>query len=286
MSSFQTMESWSIEVKSFEQLPEFFQDAFRGLFSLESVFPHTVYTPGFKFGQSSTNPTIITVDDSRLIVLEMLQGEIKQNSFSLIDINYVEHGAALLRSWFTVSGSIDGKLVSANIEYNTVSQPLFDSIIKKVRLSSNVFDETLPVPETEQFEYLFSKDFAFSNYAKLSILQGEKVIRHVYEHNVNYLTYMAILTDKELIVLKDDILDRTKFGKYGIIRQYMPINRIRSIAIQKNPVRANGNNILGNDLILELSVHLHKKDALSYPFTMSNMDALESLVDEFEKIAS
>lgn len=278
MSSIQTMGGWSKRIVSFDQLPAVFLDAFKSLFG-GGEFPYTVYSPGFKIGLSTTNEMVTTLDEDKLIIFEKQQDEIKQSSIAIADINNMEYGMTLLRSWITITSNNNGKVVSSKVEYNTVSQELYDPIIKIIRTSSNTIGEGSAEANTEQFDYLLTKDFAFMNYAKLSILQGENIIKHVYEPNVNEVTNMVVLTDKELIILRDDIVDKKKFGKYGIIRHYIPNRNIKSIAVQNNSIEKN------NENSLLLSVHLKSKDALGYFFTTSSTEALNSLVDEFEKIA-
>ncbi len=105
--------------------------------------------------------------------------------------------------------------------------------------------------QLDKFDYLIKRSFKFMNYARRSLGGGEQVIDSLWQTEIRepILTlfgkqfnrtvspqHLAILTDKELILVSEDVrVSKNEQGKYGGIWRYLPLRFITSVsAARKN----------------------------------------------------
>ncbi len=267
-------------------MPEVFKNTFAKAAKVSAgSFPYTVHTPGIKAGKYPTNETLLCMLDDSFLFFEQHADAIKTYKISLNDISYAERCLTLLRSWITIKGICDGEIVTLTIHFNTASESLFTPVVKKIRKAPNLPEENVSDSEISKFDYLHSLDFSFSTYAINSIVPGEKIVQQVFDENDNSITTLIILTDKELIVINDDLPNRV-FGKYGVIWRFIPLSSIRSMSILKKTKSADSGHHSDAVNHLELSLHLKKKEAISYSFGAALERDLDLLVDDYEKLSS
>ncbi len=151
----------------------------------------------------------------------------------------------LLCSWFTISGTIDGSPARATVEFNTVDEWRFSPILETIRREINRMDpggDEPPLPgEWAKFDGLAMTNYKYMMYGKKSLLSGETVRRFVYQPRVSsrvlkffprLLTpaHMAILTDKEMILMRDD-----RKINYGGIWNFLPLGKINKMTTETDP---------------------------------------------------
>ncbi len=252
-SSTQTRRTWTRRIESFEKIPDEFQPAFP---EYKNQFPYTLYLPENKFSQSfKRNKTIICLLGDHFVLMEHVRNQIQIASSKYVDVLYLERGRILLYSWLAIA-TPSGTLT---FRFNTTHDELFAPIIEKIR---DGMSATLPAavasngagnhePDLAGFDYLRTVNMKYLNYGKRSIRPGDSVISILYQperciQEVNlfnrnlfrrYSTdHLSILTDKELILIKEEYKTRTSKNKfYGAVFTYIPRRQIVNISFAPSP---------------------------------------------------
>lgn len=244
----QTRLSWARPVRSMDDLPP----AYRGFFMARPAgepFPYSVLTPTFAgFIRRETEKLVCCLDD-RLIILEKTSGEPKCTAFPLDDLNCVEIGGVLLKAWIKFQGRANHEPVLATItlRYNAVTDWLFGPFINRIRGAGAHPNGVRRDIELSELDNVVLPSFKFRNYARRSILPGDRIIavlaqpemrrpvirlgRWSYQRTI-VLAHVLILTDRELIIIRDDPESPQAFDKtrYGGVWDYIPLNKIERIA--------------------------------------------------------
>lgn len=285
----QTRLSWARAVESYDQLPETYKEFFKTFLGDTSTFPYAVLTPTFEGFIRRENEKLILGLDSKIYVLERVRDKLTSTCYPLDGINYVEVGTILLKSWIRISGVADnGALTSSTLRFNAVTDYLFTPILSKMRPASTPGD-TDQNSERAKFDYLVHLNFKFMNYARRSLVPGEKVIHTILQPEIcaTILTlfgrslfrtisaaHLDILTDKELIMIRDkNNIGRSDNTRYGGIWNYIPLDRIMSVSL--TPSKNN---------LLVLSIHLPQDDHIDSLFSVSNQQEVELFLKQFETL--
>lgn len=246
-SSTQTMRTWAIRLKTFEDVPEEFKSAFP---DAAKPFPYTVLIPEDKLSRANKrNKQMICAYDDHFVLLEQIDDETESVSVQFADVFYLERGMILLHSWLeivTASGSY-------TLTFNTTNEALFNPIIEKIRQGMSG-DRALVVtnggekgtPDLAQFDYLESVNYKYLNYGRKSIRPTDAVVSIAYqpEQTIKELSFfqqtifrryktshLAILTAQELILIREPTSIRTnRDNTDGGIFTYIPRRQIRNIS--------------------------------------------------------
>jgi hypothetical protein len=232
----QTRLSWARPVRSPDDLPP----VYRGFFAARpagEAFPYSVLTPTFAgFLRRETEKLICCIDD-RLIILEKTSGEPKCTAFPLDDLNCMEIGGVLLKAWIKFRGRADDEttLTTITLRYNAVTDWLFAPFIDRIRRAgANPVDVPRDL-ELGKLDDAVLPSFKFRNYARRSVLPGDRVIAVLAQPEVRrpvirlghwsyqrtiVMAHVLILTDRELIIIRDDpesprSFDNTRYGGCG-----------------------------------------------------------------------
>ena len=124
------------------------------------------------------------------------------------------------------------------------------------------------------------------NLAKHSLLEGEKVIQFIIQPEIQeslltFLgktyyrtispTHMCILTDRELIMIREDVV-RLKEDRYGGIWIYIPLNKIMYLSVSEQA-----------DELLVLTVQLPEDIRFELLFQTSAGKELNQLLGRFKE---
>jgi hypothetical protein len=186
-----------------------------------------------------------------LYVLESQEGTLSITPFPVNQILDIEVGAILLFSWLTIRGvTPNGLFQSKTIEFNSVSYPHFIPFINRARSAPAAPNAPALEQEKRKFEYLTSSTFKFSNYGRKSLMGREKVLQIIWQpeirepmfsrlgmvfHRTVSYAHLSILTDEELILIREDDLTRiTKGNHYGGIGRYIPHRSLRSVRLSES----------------------------------------------------
>jgi hypothetical protein len=243
----QTRLSWARTVQSLEELPP----AYHSFFA-DGPLPYAVLTPTFAgFMRRETERLVYCLDD-RLIILEKTPGEPKCTAFSLDDLNYVEVGGVLLRAWIKFQGRANAEqaLTTVTLRFNAVTDRLFAPFVDRIRgTAASPIDFPRDVELSKLDDDAVGLSFKFRNYARHSLLPGDRVVAAIGQPEmrrpvirIGHWTYqrtmivahMLLLTDRELIIIRDDPESPRSFDetRYGGVWDYIPLRKIERIAWQ------------------------------------------------------
>jgi len=280
--------SWAKSIESIAEVPVVYKEFFEPLPADGRPFPYSILTPSFEGFLHRTAEKLICYFGDELYILEKDGNSFKTQCYPLEGISYIEFGSILLDGWIKISGEAShGALISSRCKFNSVTDYLFTPILERIRSFGADSPWTASSSELEKFDQFFQISYKFMNYAKRSLLPGEKVIHTIMqpEIQVGKLTLlgktlvrtispaqMTILMDRELIVIRED--DRWRYEvMYGGIWDYIPLNKIVSLSLSEK-----GKNSL------VFSVHLPKSDRLDFVFRASMKPEIELLIDQFRRL--
>jgi hypothetical protein len=293
------VDTWPRRIESGEQVPDSFREKFNEILNNISDFPYTIFAPPDRWGRKRTTPKLLSLVQGQLFILEKHKKGISVTRFNLEGIAYLERGKSLLYSWLNVH-SRSQQPGSSLVEFNTVTENLFLPIVNRIRemigegteISSgdkhaqNTGFTTNPEgrskAEQAKFDYLSHLNYKFMNFGKDSLLSEGKVIQIIYQPEVRirrslffqkYITpaHIEILTDKELIIIKEDGRNKGRLT-YGGIWNYIPLAQISILTVTHNE----------KDQCSELALKLLSGESiiLKYDLTQSE-DTLKRFRDAF-----
>ena len=252
----QTRLSWARPVRTMDDLPL----AYRSFFAARptgEAFPYSVLTPTFAgFLRREIEKLVCCLDD-RLIILEKTAGEPKCTAFPLNDLNRLEIGGVLLKAWMKLQGRADREttLTTVTLRYNAVTDRLFAPFVDRIRGADIHSIDAARDLELSLLDDVALPSFKFRNFARRSILPGDSVIAvlaqpemrrpvirlgHWSYQRTIAMAHVMILTNRELIIIRDDPESPQSFDKtrYGGIWDYIPLNKIERIGYRDRDAAA------------------------------------------------
>jgi len=246
----QTMASWARIIESYKNIPEIYKDSCKALLQDRSPFPYVVFAPAISDYKQRTTEKLLCEMDGIFHVWERSGKQIVLTAFPLNTVYSLEVGSVLLFSWLTVSGlTSEGVSGSTTISFNTATQRFLAPFIRQMRPVPEIVSETEWQKELAKFDHLSSSEFKFMNYARESLVRGDKVIcsimqpkirKHIFTlfgqrfYRTMVLSHLALLTNREVIFIGED--ERTgeikgRGERYGGVWQYVPLRNIASVDI-------------------------------------------------------
>jgi hypothetical protein len=287
----QTKSTWTILIESEANIPTAYKEFFKPFTADGRPIPYTLLVPPTREGYIHMNPEKLVCNlGSEIDVLEKSENTFKLRCHPIEEISYVEFTTILLSSSIKLSGRTrQGAYALSTIKFNTVGDYLFEPILKTIRLAARNSTEAVQKFELDKFDHLIRVNFKFMNYARNSLLAGEKVIHFILQPEIRAPrlrvlgrtfyktispTHMSILTDRELIMIREDE-NQNKFGRYGGIRDYIQLNKIESLTLSEKD----------NDLLV-LSIHLPENEQLEFTYQASAKPELDQLLERFKELAA
>lgn len=283
----QTRLSWARCIESFDEVPPFYQSFLLSLLGPARRFPYAVLTPTFEGFLNRANEKLVFSLDHTLYILERAKNKLIPTCYSFHDIHYVEVGSILLKAWIHISGvSGDGALSTTTLKFNTVTDFLFTPLLEKIRaVPAEAHSGDYP-SELSKFNYLERLNFKFMNYAKSSIMPGEKVVHILLQPEIRSTilrllgksfshaistAHISILTDRELIMIREENNEALQNNiRYGGIWVYIPLEKIRSASLT------------GKNDLLTLSIQLLDNDYFELIYTSSNRSEVDLFLQQLE----
>lgn len=282
--------SWATHIKSYADVPDVYKDFFEPILADGCAFPYTVMTPSYERFIHTTTEKLISDFGHDIYILERKGDSFEIQCYPVDRISYVEIRTALLASSFTICGMTNrGVHTSTTLKFNTVTDHLFTPILKRARPlpvnSKNVTQGT----EIEKFNCLAEVNFKFMNFAKRSLLEGEKVIQFILQPEIQEelltilkktfyrtisATHMCILTKRELILIREDATQR-KDDRYGGFWNYIPLEKITTLSVNQK----------SNDL-LGLTVQLPESTCFELLFQVSAKDEINRLLNQYKELTA
>jgi hypothetical protein len=283
-----TKRSWASAVESYAAVPDVYKDFFEPFLADGREFPRTVLTPSREGFIHRTTEKLVCDFGSELYILERDGNTFTVQCYPHDRISFIEEGTELLGSWIKISGVTgDGAPTSTTFKFNSVTDYLFTPILDWLRGSPASPKEVPLNPEFKKFSHLILVNLKFMNYAKRSLLPGEKVIQTIYQPEIRvkklslpgkvfYKTlspaHMSILTDRELIIIREDAR-RGEDMRYGGIRDYIPLSKIVSLS-----QRDHANNLR------EFSIHLPENVCLDLLLQADARSEIDQLIGQFKMV--
>jgi hypothetical protein len=284
----QTRLSWAKSIESYAAVPKVYKNFLEPFFAAGIEFPYTVLSPSYEGFIHRTTEKLICGFNRQIYVLERSGNVYDTKCFPLEGISYVEVRAILLDSHFKISGvTKDGVPATSSIRYNTVTDYLFTPLVDKIRLAAVGTQGAVQKSEAGKFDYLFKVNYKFMNYANRSLLGEEKVIHAILQPEIKARllvvlgrmyyrsiapTHMSILTDRELILIREETR-QSGDDRYGGIWDYIPLNKIADLSLGKK-----------DSSLLKLSILLPENDRLELLYSASARQELDQLLIKFGEL--
>jgi hypothetical protein len=284
-----TMLSWAKLIDSFEAVPEVYKGFFKTAGWDGVEFPHVVLTPAIDRWRYKLPEKLICDDANTIYVLERAGDQVIATGYPFQTIRDVETGEVLLRSWITISGVTDkGASNSSRFEFNTTSGRHFAALLNKLRPAPVKLPDEQLAAEQRKFDSLAAVSFKFMNYARSSLIDGEKVLHILWQPEMRVKTialpgwpfyrtitpaHLTVLTDKELILIWDDERANRNKVRHGGVWRYIPLHSLVSTAALE---QANS--------LMTLSIYLTGNDHLDRLFAVSSKSGIEQLRSKIEPL--
>ena len=144
--------------------------------------------------------------------------------------------------------------------------------------------------EREKFSPLKARHIKFMNYARRSLLPGERVAQYILQPEMETvgmklfgvtlfrrtlcMTHILIQTDRELILIRDEqTCQRVRDdSRYGGIWNYVPINQLQDLIIEDD-----------SDGMVNLTIRLPAGDFLHMPCAIERRPELEQFVQNVKE---
>ena len=284
----QTKASWARPIESPAALPAAYRGFLEPLLAGGGAFPYTVLTPSYQgFLHRATEKLVCDLDDE-ICILERHGGTCEAHHYPLEGISYVEVRTFLLDSSIKISGVTGhGLAASTSFKFNAVTDYLFTPILHRIRLASHGPSDADLGSESEKFDDWVSLNYKFMNFAKRSLLAGDRVIQAILQPEIRTRaltllgktlyrlvspTHMCILTDRELITVREEDR-RSADDKYGGIWNYIPLGKIVDLSLSQR-----------DGHLFELSIQLPDGAPLGYLYQASAERELNELLDRFREL--
>ncbi len=249
----QTMLSWAREIESYEDIPEDYKNSCKAVLQDCHPFPYMVLAPAIsEYKQRNTEKLLCNVDGI-LHVWERTGKQVVSMAFPLNAVYSFEEGCVLLFSWLTINGmTSEGVVGSCTISFNTATRRFLSPFIEQMRPNPVAVNEADWLMELAKFDHLSSSAFKFMNYARESLVHGDKVICSIMQPRIRrrifslfgqtfyrtlVLSHLAFLTDREAIFIRDDERSAETKGRgerHGGVWQYVPLRRISTSEITES----------------------------------------------------
>jgi hypothetical protein len=285
----QTRLSWARPIESYYELPPVYHDFYNSLRHDTHEFPYAVVTPTFKGFMRRENEKLICSVGDRFYILEKTKGQLNCTAYALADISYLEIGNILLNAWIRIQGIAgNGELTAVTLKFNAVSEHLFRPFLEKIRHAADYPPGIDRDAELAKFECVDALTFKFNSFARHSILPGAQVIQAVAQPEIRTpiltvfgrsfyrtveMSHALVLTDRELIIIRDDINSPMGFddSRYGGVWDYIPLDKIMAATLADQ-----------NDDRFALSIHLPQNDYIESLFMAPKRSEVERLLNQLE----
>jgi hypothetical protein len=277
--------SWAKQIGSYDTVPDLYKSFFDPFLATGRTFPYTVQTPAFdRYMYRSTEKLVCDLGDE-IVILERYGDKFDVQRYPIEGIDYFEVRSILLDSQIKICGlNRNGAHTSSTLKFNSVTDYLFEPILQRARLAGVDARNTDQDSGIEQFDHLMMVNFKFMNYARQSVLAGEKVVHFILQPEIQgkiltilgktfyrtiHPTHMVILTDRELIIIQEEKAQMGK-GKYGGTWTYISLSKIEKLSTS---VRDNN--------LLVLSIQLPGIASLEVPFQVSAKEDVDQLLADY-----
>jgi hypothetical protein len=280
--------TWARIIDCYDHIPDVYKEFFGSSLQKNQPFPYSVLTPAYQAPGFRITEKMVCLFDHELHILERSGSSLDTQCYPLAGITYVKVSSMLLDSRIRVNGITSQEIPASSIvRFSTATDYIFKPILEKIRLYPSASDSS--INDSEAFDHWMHLNYKFMNLARNSLLEGEKVICAVLQAEVRkdlftilgktYFrtispTHASILTDHELILIREEVL-QGRDDKYGGIWEFIPLSKIADLSISRK-----------SEHLLILSVQLRTNGHLECLFQSSKKYELDRFLDAFGKLKS
>ena len=285
------MMSWARVIESYEAVPEIYKNSYLALVENTGVLPYTVLAPALSDPRGIMSKEKLLCEINNVFyALEWVGSQVVTTGFRYQDICSLEQGNILIYSWFSISGNTNnGTDAVLTIKFNEATRRHLEPFFSKMRPAPGSPDQSDLKREQAKFDHLISENFKFMNFARGSLVSGEKVIQSIYQpqkrqnvftvlghgfYRIIFQAHLTVLTDKEVILIGDveGMADKLK-RKYGGVHCFIPLRSLTSVALEEQP-----NNLLRFTFIVSSGERVERLFDASHMQELINLKkALETL---------
>jgi len=285
-----TRSSWAKPIKSCADVPNIYKEFFDSLLVEGQAFPYTVLTPSYERFIHKTTEKLISDFGHDIYILERSGNTFETHCYPVDGISYIEFRTVLLDSSITICGATShGVHATSRLKFNSVTDPYFTPILKRIRFATADFKDTIHVKEIEKFNYLFQLNYKFMNYGKRSLVGGEQVLHifqqpEIQERILTFMgktyyktispTHMSILTNRELILIREEET-RNREDRYGGVWDYIQLSKIISLSLSEK-----------DDKLLVLTIQLPENACFEFLYQASAKEEINQLLERFRELTT
>jgi hypothetical protein len=286
----QSRRSWARLIDSYEAVP----DPFRGFFptgpSRDVAFPYAVLTPDYEGFLHRASEQLICVVNLEICVLERTGRSYTARRYPLSSISHVEITTVLLDSRITIYGpTLEGDPGTSTWRFNAVTDYLFIPIVERIRLAAIGSEGRRLRSEADEFDRWRESNYKLMNYAKRSLLGGERVLGAILQpelrsHGFKILgrefyrlvtpAHASILTDRELIFILEGET-RSHGERYGGTWRYIPLDKTEDLTVTRQ-----------DEQCLVLTVEVAHATPFTVRFSAAAEPELGQFLDRFWEMAA
>lgn len=226
-----------------ERIPEVYREFFEPYHSAGETLPYAVLTPAYKAPGETITAKLVCVIDHTFYVLEEKDNSLTKVSYPIDEINYVEviHRPAdmiVKINGFTNLGLLTTSVFGCDKTTDNILAPLF----RPIRLRIDSLNEKAPSRRMERLDRWKELNAQVIDMARHCLMTGETVIESVLQPEIRPSifsldkvlrgdrspTHICILTDKELVMIREDP-SLGKKDQYGGVCNFIPLNKIHSL---------------------------------------------------------
>lgn len=235
-------DNWARRLTDLSQVPRVFREALPH--RAESI-PHIIYAPTDRWGWRKAHPKILCVAQDAVTLLELGRNGVGSLTIPLSAVAGVEMGRILLYSWLTITGTGRNGTVAVKVEFNSVVESVFQPLAAMIRTATagiHAGDREALRHEWRKLDPLAKESYKYANFAKASLLPGERVRVTAFEPGIQRKTWrgtrtvvpanLAVLTDRELILIRD-APRREALENYGGVWHYLALERVAGLAVEQ-----------------------------------------------------
>ncbi len=287
----QTRVSWAKRIESYDGLPAVYRAFFANREKEGQEFPYTVLVPAFEgFLRRSPEKLVCGLGDG-IAVLEKSGEGCQVSIFPYPGICRIEWREALLEASLQVSGyTWEGDYASASLRFNAVSDYLLQPLVERMRRQAADIEMGGETVDASQFEGWAQQSYKFMNYARRSLLPGEKLVQAIFQPEIlkpvasvlgrTFYRTLApaqavILAERELVLIREEHR-RGGRERYGGVWDYLPLEKIEKMSLEEK-----------NGGLLSLAVQLSEQGRLECTFEASRRQEVEAMREWIqERVAS
>jgi hypothetical protein len=277
-----TQLSWARRVETYEAVPEAFRDFFRPLQEAGGGLPYSVLTPSYEGFLHQAVERLVCDPGDEIHILERSKKGYKDTCYPLDGISSLEYRKVLLDSHIRISGKTkQGQYESLILRFNTVSEGHFTPLMTRMRGGTPEAPDFGVHPDLEKFIAWMQVNYKFMMLGIRSLMAGEKVLQihlqpeirvpvvtlfgRTFSRSVSP-THAIILTDREIITIRED-------GWYGGIRDYLPLWKVETIALNEK-----------NKGLLEICIEMKDDNRFVYLYPASARGEVQEIVERCREL--